>query len=329
MLELSGRHGTVIAFITLTCTGTVPPAYGGEPAYPSRPIRIVVPYSAGGGGDIVARQIGNRMTESWGQPVVIENRAGGGTVIGTDFVAKSAPDGHTLLLTTSILGVNVHLYKKLPYDTERDLAPLSILLNAPNVMLVHPSLPAKTVKEFIALAKARPRQLNYGSSGIGGTGHLAMEMLKMYTGIEATHVAYKGGGPAMTALLGGEIPVLFNNIIAAVPQVRAGRVRALGVTTTTRSPSLPDVPTIAEAGVPGFEASVWFGLLAPARTPQPIVRKLHAEIARIVKLTEIRERFVSEGAEAVSNTPEEFSALIKTEIARWGKVIEAAKIVPE
>ena len=326
------RSSILMALSAVAMTSIVASVEAATPAsdapYPVKPIRIVVPYSAGGG-DIIARQIGNKLTEAWGQPVVIENRAGGGTVIGTDYVAKAAPDGYTLLLTTSILGVNVHLYRKLPYDTERDLAPLTTLLSAPNVMLVHPSLPVRTVKEFIALAKSRPRQLNYGSSGIGGTGHLAMEMLKMNTGIDAVHIAYKGGGPAMTALLGGEIPVLFNNIIAAVPQIKAGRVRALGVTTATRSPSLPDVPTIAEAGVPGFEAAVWFGLLAPGRTPAPIVRKLSAEVGRIVKLPDTRERFASDGAEPVSNTPEEFAALIRTEIVRWGKVIEAAKITPE
>jgi tripartite-type tricarboxylate transporter receptor subunit TctC len=300
-----------------------------EISYPSGPIKIIVPYSPGGGGDIVARLIGLKLTDAWGQPVIIENRAGGGTIIGSDYVAKAPPDGHTILLTTSVLAVNMHLYRKLPYDTERDFAPLTLLLNAPNVLLAHPSLPARTVREFIALAKANPGALNYGSSGNGGTGHLAMEMLKLNTGIDITHIAYKGGGPALTALLSGEIPVLFNNIIAAVPQVKAGRLRALGVTTTRRSPSLPAVPTIAEAGVPGFEVAVWFGLFAPARTPVPIIRKISTEVGRIVKLSDVQARFASEGAEPTSNTPEEFAAQIRTEIARWGQVVKAARIVPE
>ena len=300
-----------------------------EQGYPAKPIRIIVPYSPGGGGDIVSRTIGAKLTEAWGQPVLIENRPGGGTVIGTDVVAKATPDGYSLLLVTSILGVNMHLYRKLPYDTLRDFAPVIQLLNTPNVMLVNNNLPVRTVGEFIALAKSKPRQLNYGSSGNGGTGHLAMEMLKLYTGIDVVHVPYKGGGPAMTALLAGEVPVLFNNIIATMPQVRAGRLRALGVTTTQRSPSLPDVPTIAEAGVPGFEASVWFGLSAPARTPPAIIRKLNAEIARILKLPDIHARFAGEGAEPAGNTPEEFAAAIRAEIARWGKVVEVARIVPE
>lgn len=320
---------TFVVGIASLFAGDVVAQSTAEITYPAGPIKIIVPYSPGGGGDIVARLIGLKLMDAWGQSVVIENRAGGGTIIGTDYVAKAPPDGYTILLTTSVIAVNMHLYRKLPYDTERDFAPLTVLLNAPNVLLVHPSLPARTVREFIALAKAKPGELNYGSSGNGGTGHLAMEMLKLNTGIDITHIAYKGGGPALIALLSGEIPVLFNNIIAAVPQVKAGRLRALGVTTLRRSSSLPLVPTIAEAGVPGFEVAVWFGLFAPARTPVSIIRKISTEVGRIVKLPDVQARFSSEGAEPASNTPEEFAAQIRTEISHWGRVVKAARIVPE
>lgn len=299
-----------------------------DSTYPTRPIRIIVPYSPGGGGDIVTRMIGAKLTEAWGQPVVVDNRPGGGANIGAELAAKASPDGYTILLGTTTHAVNVSLYRKLPYDLIKDLAPVTLLLIAPNILLVHPSVPSRTLSEFIALAKAKPHQINYGSSGNGGTGHLSMEMLKSMAGIDLVHIPYKGGGPALSALLAGEVFVLFNNIIAAVPQVKAGRVRALGVTTSHRSPAVPAVPTIAEAGVPGFEATAWFGLWVPTASPPAIINKLNGKIAQILKLPEIHERLSSQGAEPVSNSPQEFDVLIRSEIAKWRMVIEAAHIVP-
>lgn len=298
-------------------------------AYPARPLRIIVPYAAGGGGDIFARMIGAKLTEAWGQPVVVDNRPGGGTIIGTDLAAKASPDGHTILLGTNTHAVNETLYRKLPYRLTRDLAPVTQLATAPNILIVNPSVPARTLGDLIALAKAKPRQINYGSSGNGGTGHLAMELLKSMAGVDLVHIPYKGGGPALNALLAGEVSALFNNIIAAVPQVQAGRVRPLGVTSSRRSAAVPEVPTIAESGVPGFEAIAWFGLFAPAGTPRAIVAKLSREVARILKLPEIHDRLSGQGAEPVGSSPDEFSAVIRSDIAKWGKVVKAARVVAD
>ena len=315
-----------LAFLSAAHAATQPAA---DSTYPARPIRIIVPYSPGGGGDIVARMIGAKLTEAWNQPVVIDNRAGGNTIIGTDLAAKSAPDGYTIVLATNVNTVVESLYRKLPYNLMRDFAPVTQLLAAPNVLLVHPSIPARTVREFIALAKARPRQLSYGSSGNGGTGHLSMEMLKTAAGIDLVHIPFKGGGPAMNSLLSGEAPVLINNIIASVPQVKAGRVVALGVTTSRRSSALPDVSTIAEAGVPGFEATSWFGILAPAATPPAIVNKLNRQLVQILTYPDVIERMRGQGADPTTNSPAEFTALMRSEIVKWRTVIKAGGIVPD
>lgn len=298
--------------------------------YPTKPIRWIVPYGPSGGSDIVARSIAVKLTEAWGQPVIIDNRPGAGTVIGTDLVAKAPRDGHTILLATNTHAINPSLRAKLPYDSIRDFAAVSLLAVSPNVLLTNPTvMPARTMSEFITFAKARPGKLNYGSSGNGGGGHLAMEMLKSMTGINLVHVPYNGGGPAMTALLSGEVPVLFNNILAAVPQVKAGRLAALGVTGRHRSPTLPDVPTIAEAGVADFELTAWFCVLAPAGTSPAIVEKLNGEVARILKLPDIQERFVGQGLEAVRISPDEFSRFLRAEVVKWGKVIKSAGIVAD
>ena len=297
--------------------------------YPAKPLRWVVPYAPGGGGDILARLIAMRLAEVWGQPVIIDNRPGGGTIIGTDLVAKAPSDGHTILLATNTHAINPSLRAKLPYDSIRDFSPVSLLATSPNILVTNPAMPARTLGEFIVLAKSRPGTLNYGSSGNGGTGHLAMEMLKSMTGINLVHVPYNGGGPAMNALLSGEVSVLFNNILAAVPQVKAGRIGALGVTSRRRSPAVPDVPTIAEAGVPGFEAIAWFCVLAPGGTPPSIVKKLNTEFARILQLPNIRERLVSQGLEPVGSSVEEFAQFTRSEIVKWEKIIKAAGIVAE
>jgi tripartite-type tricarboxylate transporter receptor subunit TctC len=319
----------VLAAASASCLHAAASA-ASEATFPIRPLRWVVPYAPGGGGDILARSIAAKLTEAWGQPVIIDNRPGGGTIIGTDLVAKAPRDGHTILLATNTHAINPSLHSKLPYDSIRDFAPVTILATSPNVLLTNPAaVPARTVSELIAFAKARPGKLNYGSSGNGGTGHLAMEMLKSMTGISVVHVPYNGGGPAMKSLLGGEVSVMFNNILASVPQIKAGRVGALGVTGRSRSAALPDVPTVAEAGVPGFEATAWFCIFAPAGTPAPIVKKINAEAARILRLPDIKERLVSQGLEPVGNSPEEFSQFLRAELVKWSKVIKDAGIVAD
>lgn len=298
-------------------------------SYPVKPIRVVVATAAGGGIDLVARRVGAKLTEAWGQPVVVDNRAGAAQTIGTDIVAKALPDGYTLLCISSTHTMIPGLFRDLPFDAIRDFAPITMLALAPNLLVVHPSIPARTLSEFITLAKTKPRQMNYGSSGNGSLGHLGMEMLKSMTGMDFVHIPYKGAAPSLTAVLSGEVSVLITQIMTAVPHVRAGRLRALGNTGSRRSPAVPDVPTIAEAGVPGFEGSSWFGMVAPSRTPPALVAKLNAEFVRIMNLPDIRAYFTSNGAEPVADTPQEFAATIRSEIAKWGKVIKTVGITPD
>lgn len=320
----------VLMMAVLSIRPDIATAAASKDNYSTKPLRWVVPYAPGGGGDILARSIALKLTEAWGQPVIIDNRPGGGTTIGTDLVAKAPPDGHTILLATNTHAINPTLRAKLPYDSIRDFAAVTMLATSPNVLLTNQTaVPARTVAEFIAFARARPGKLNYGSSGNGGTGHLAMEMLKQMAGINLVHIPYNGGGPAMTALLSSEVPVMFNNILAAVPHIKAGRLTALGVTGSQRSPALPGVPTIAEAGVAGFEVIAWFCVLAPAGTSAAIVAKLNAEVARILKLPEIKERLVGQGLDPVGNSPDEFSRFLRTEILKWTKVIKYAGIAPD
>jgi len=297
--------------------------------FPSRPLRIVVPFAAGGGTDILARLLGAKLSESWAQPIVIDNRPGGATVIGSELVAKAPADGYTLLISTGNFTVNPALFQKLPFDTIRDFTPVTMLATAPNVLVVHPSLPAKNVKELIAFAKSRPHEINYGSSGNGGTGHLAMEMLKQMAGVDLVHIPYKGGGPALNAVLMGEVSVLFNNMIATVPHIRSGRLRALGVTTTARSAIAPDIPSIAESGLPGFEATGWFGAFVPSGTPDAIVQKLAAELARIVNLKDVRDTLTSQGAYPIGNSNKDFAEFIRSDIARWKTILKSIRIVAD
>jgi tripartite-type tricarboxylate transporter receptor subunit TctC len=294
--------------------------------YPTRTIRIVVPQSAGGSTDLVARPLAQKLAEALKQPVVVENRPGAGSVIGTDLVAKAAPDGYTLLAVAASFSMSPSLYANLPFDPVRDFAPITLLSAFPNILVVHPSLPVKSVQELIAYAKARPGQLNFGSSGVATGTHLSMELFKNMTGIEMVHVPYKGGAPSVNALLAGEVQVTLATISTALPQVKAGRLRALAVTTPQRSVAAPEVPTLAESGVPGYDYSSWIGLLAPAKTPPAIVARLRAETARIVRTPEMRAILALEGAEPVGNSPEEFAALIGSEVGRWRKVVAAAGI---
>lgn len=298
-------------------------------AYPSRPIRIVVPQSAGGSTDLVARAVAQRLGEALNQNVVVDNRPGAGSLHGTDLVAKSAPDGHTLLVVAGSFTINPSLRRNLPFDPVRDFAPITQLVSLPHILVVHPSVPAKTVKELIALAKAKPGELNYGSSGVATSTHLAAELFLHLTGTRMVNVPYKGGAPGMTALLGGQVQLYFATISTALPHVKAGKLRALGVTSAKRSTAAPEFPTIAEAGVPGYQHTSWVGMLAPAKTPQPIVARLNAEVVKVVESPQMKALLLREGLEADTSTPEEFARDIRAQIEKWKKLIEAAGIKAE
>ena len=287
-------------------------------------MRIVVPFPPGGGTDIFARAMAQKLNEAWQVPVIVENRSGANGSIGSAFVAKAPPDGHTTLLIPSGFAVNPSIYPKLPFDTLRDFAPVSLLAEGPLVLSLHPSFPPKTVKAFIAFVKARPGEINYGSSGNGSPPHLATELFKLLTGVQINHIPYKGAGPAAVDLFAGQIPIYFMNALQVTQYVRAGKVRALGVTTGKRFPPLPDVPTIAEAGVPGYAMSNWYGMLVPAATPRANVMKLSAELARILNLPEIKDRLTNQGAILVGSTPEEFAAFLRSEIATAAKIVKAS-----
>jgi tripartite-type tricarboxylate transporter receptor subunit TctC len=295
---------------------------GGQ-GYPSKPIRIVVPFAPGGPNDILARVIGQKLTETWSQQVIVENRAGGGTVIGTEIVAKSPPDGYNLLMVSTSHTTNPTLVKKLPFDTVRDLAPVIRVAYSSNVLLSHPSLPARTVKELIALAKSRPGQVAFGSGGNGTSTHLSGELLCQMANVKMIHVPYKGAGPANIDLISGQINWMFGNLIPSVPHIRGGRLRALAVTGTTRNAALPDVPTVA-ATLPGFEATSWYGVSVQGGTPKDVITKLNQEINRILVTSDMRSRLAAEGAEAGGGSPEEFGAFFRNEIDKWAKVIRAA-----
>jgi len=296
-------------------------------AYPTKPIRIVVAYTPAGATDILARTIGQKLNEAWGQAVIIDNRPGANGNIGTEYAAKATPDGYTLLMVTAgTHGINPGLYRKLGFDAVKDFAPVSLVAMVPNVFVVNNGVPAKDLKEFIAYAKANQGKLNYGSPGNGSTAHLSMELFKSMTGIQMVHVPYKGSAGVLADLIGGQIVVTMDNMPPYVPQVKAGKIRALAVSPARRSPALPDVPTVAEAGVPGYDSGAWFGLVAPANTPKDLVAKLSREIARILKLPDVSARLADLGAEAVGSTPEQFSAHIKAEIAKWAKVIRDANV---
>ena len=287
-------------------------------------MRIVVPFPPGGGTDIFARAMAQKLNEAWQVPVIVENRSGANGSIGSAFVAKAPPDGHTTLLIPSGFAVNPSIYPKLPFDTLKDFAPVSLLAEGPLVLSLHPSFPPKTVKAFIAFVKARPGEINYGSSGNGSPPHLATELFKLLTGVQINHIPYKGAGPASVDLFAGQIPIYFMNALQVTQYVRTGRVRALGVTTGKRFPPLPDVPTIAEAGVPGYAMSNWYGMLVPAATPRANVMKLSAELARILNLPEIKDRLTNQGAILVGSTPEEFAAFLRSEIATAAKIVKAS-----
>lgn len=294
--------------------------------YPAKPIRVVVPFAVGGSTDVVFRLLAPRLSEALGQQVVVDNRPGGAATIGMDMVAKSPPDGYTLGVANLSFGANPFMVSKMPFDTEKDLAPVSLVSLVPMVLSVHPSIPARSVKELIALAKAKPRTLNYGSAGNASANHLATELFSYMTGAKMTHVPYKGGGPAVVSIVGGETAILFATIPSALPHFRSGRLIGLGVSTAKRDPTLPDIPTVAEAGVPGYEVSEWQGVVVPAGTPGAVIGRLHQEIVKVLAIPEVKERIEGVGAHAVGSTPGELAAFIKKEFATWSKVIKQAGI---
>lgn len=295
-------------------------------SYPAKPVRMVVPFAPGGGTDVIARHLAARMTESFKQQILVDNRAGANGIVGTDIVAHASADGYTLLFVSSPHSVNPALYAKLPYDTLRDFAPVSMVATSPYVLVVHPSLPARNVKELIALARARPGQIDYASGGLGSSAHLAAELFSQMAGIKLREIPYKGAGPALTALLSGQVALVFGNALTVNPHIQSGRLRAFGIASAKRSASAPEIPTIAESGVPGYSADAVLGLLAPARTSRPVVDMLNAEVHKAMRLPEMIEAMKNVGVEIVLSTPEEFGRIIESEMQRWGKLVRTLKL---
>jgi len=309
-------------FLALLCAL---PLLAAADTYPSKPIRFVVPYPAGGPLDTIARLLGQKVSESVKQPVVVDNKPGAGGNIGADAVAKSPADGYTILMgAVATHAINPTLYASIPYDPVRDFIPVTQVASTPNVLVVNPSVPAASVREFIAYAKANPGKLNFGSGSTGSAGHLAGELFKTQAGVEMTHVPYKGAAPAMNDLVGGQIQLMFDNLASSLGQVKAGRVRALAVTTARRTSLAPDLPTIAESGLPGFDINTWFGIFVPANTPREVVERLHAEFTRALALPDVKERMLALGAEPVGSRPDEFAAYIRAEGEKYARVIKAS-----
>jgi len=301
----------------------------GAAEYPTRPVRFVVASSPGGALDVLARLVGPKLTEKWGQPVVVDNRAGAGGVIGTEMVATAQPDGYNVLVIAQGFTANPFLYRKLPYRTPEDFAPITILAYGPNVLVVHPSVKAGSVRDLIALAKQQPGKLNYATSGVGAASHLAIEMFKRMAGVEMVHIPYKGAGAATAAVVAGQVDLLFTSTGAAMPHIKAGRLKALGVTTARRTPALPEVPTIAETGLAGFQVDGWYALLAPAKTPKPVIDRIYRDTAAVLKQPDIIARIEAVGLEPGGITPQEFSRYIAAELRKWGTLIREAGIKAE
>jgi tripartite-type tricarboxylate transporter receptor subunit TctC len=295
-----------------------------QASYPAKTIRLVVPFAPGGPVDTLGRAMQPKLAEALGQQIVIDNRAGAGSTIGTDVVAKSPPDGYTLLLTSSSIAINPSIYPKMPFDAARDLAPISQISTSSLIVVVHPSVPVRSVKELIALARARKGELVYASSGTGSAPHLAVELFAAMTGTKMVHVPHKGAAPATLDLLAGNVALMFNNLISAVPNVQSGRLRALAVTGSTRTPALPELPTVAESGVPNYEASTWYAMFVPANTPAPIVERLHRDVAAVAKSAEIRKQLTAVGIDPVGGTPEQLAKYLRSELLKWGKVAKAS-----
>jgi tripartite-type tricarboxylate transporter receptor subunit TctC len=318
-------HPPIRLLLAAVCAGIT--AVAGAQTYPAKTVRIIVPFPPGAGVDIVTRAVSGRLGEALGQQLIVDNRAGAGGIVGAEVAAKSPADGYTLFMgTAGILTVIPHINSKAPYSPERDFAPVSLVASVPSMLVVHPSLPVKSVKDLIALARAKPGAINYASTGNGTLPHLAAEFFKTQAKVNMVHVAYKGSAPATTDLLGGQVEVFFGNVLSVIGQVRDGRLRALAVTSLQRQAVAKDVPTMAESGFPGFEAGTWFGLLVPAGTPRDIIARLHADIAKTVRLPDVQERLAGQGATTIGNTPEQFAAYIRSESAKWAQVLKASGV---
>jgi tripartite-type tricarboxylate transporter receptor subunit TctC len=324
--ENRGRYKWLAPLAGLACAW-MPSASMAQPtaqAYPVRPIRLVVPSPPGGGTDILGRMLAQKLTISLRNQIIIDNRGGASGIIGSEIVARADPDGHTLLLCFTTHVTNPTLYPKMPYDTLRDFASVAMVGSIPAVLVLHPSIPSQNVKEFIAYAKERPGKLAYGSAGNGSALHLSAVLFNIMTGTSMIHVPYKGSAPALADVLGGQLNLMFSNIVSALPHARTGKLRALAVTSAKRLTSAPELPTLAESGLPGYEAAAWYALFAPARTPAPIISKLNSEVNTLMKMPDVTERLLSLGAESVAMSPRELSAYVETEIVKWGKLIKAS-----
>jgi tripartite-type tricarboxylate transporter receptor subunit TctC len=318
------RRIALAAFL-LGAASVLTPSFAVAQAFPSRPVKLIVPFPPGGSLDITGRLIAQRLTDMWGQAVVVENKPGAGGNIGADLVAKSAPDGYTILMgALSTHAVNPNLYKTMPYDAVKDFAPITLIAITPNVLVVNASSPVNNVKEFIAYTKANPGKLSFGSGSIGSGGHLAGELYKVETGTDAVHVPFKGGAPATQALLAGDTQFMFDNLANAMAQVKAGKLKALAVTTAQRSPLVPELPTMAEAGLPGFDISTWYGLFAPAGTPPAIIARINADVTKILNAPDVRAKLMADGAEPMPDTPEQFAQMIARELAKYARIIKAS-----
>lgn len=325
------RHAAIrlATAYTLLAAASAVGAAERTPQYPWKPVRVVVPFAPGGGADLTARLVQSGLSERLGQPIVIDNRPASSGVVGAEIVAKAPPDGHTMLLMTSTHAASPAIYKRLPYDVLKDFAPVTLAVNSPVAVVVHPSVPAKTMGELIAYAKANPNKLNYGSSGRGGPPHIAGEMLKSIAKIEIAHVPYKGIGPALAAVLGNEVQLTFSNLMSMQSHVKAGRIRALAVTSLQRSQAVPDLPTVAESGLPGYEAGAWYSFVVPSATPRAAVQRLANELRAILQMPQVRQGVLAQGADVVASSPEEFAKWLRGNVARQAKVIREAGIVPE
>jgi tripartite-type tricarboxylate transporter receptor subunit TctC len=312
--------------VLAACAGEIPSAAGAAEAYPQRAIRLIVPYPPGGAGDIIGRILAARLGEAVRQQVVADNRPGGGQVIATQLTARANPDGYTLLLASTTHAINPGLLKKLPYDSIRDFSAITLVADSPLLFLAHPALGVASIQELVAAAKSRPGRINYASSGPGTGGHLSVELLKRMTGIDLVHIPYKGAGPALVDLVSGQVQVMCTSPLPSLPHVRAGRLKGLAMTGRARSSAAPEIPTVAESGVPGYESTLWYALLAPAATPQPVLRRLHAETVKAIKLPEVVGQISALGAQPIGNSPQEVTKFLQSEIARWTRLIEQAGI---
>ena len=320
------RRAFLLASVLAACAGAIASAAGAAENYPQRAIRLIVPYPPGGAGDIIGRILAARLGEAVRQQVVADNRPGGGQVIATQLAARANPDGHTLLLASTTHAINPGLLKKLPYDSIRDFSAITLVADSPLLFLAHPALEVASIQDLVAAAKSRPGRINYASSGPGTGGHLSVELLKRMTGIDLVHIPYKGAGPALVDLVSGQVQVMCTSPLPSLPHVRAGRLKGLAMTGRARSSAAPEIPTVAESGVPGYESTLWYALLAPAATPQPVMRRLHAETVKAIRLPEVVGQLSALGAQPIGNTPLEVTKFLQSEIARWTRLIEQAGI---